>query len=77
MCVGRMAPCGEVLERWHLTDELLRQLGEYVVSVIKVMGPSFLELVAEDIGMEWERGGWGGRDGCGPYIHTSVYHENS
>jgi hypothetical protein len=31
-------------------SELLRELGQYVVAVVKAMGPSFLELVAEDIG---------------------------
>ena len=40
----------KVLDRWHQADELLRGLGEYVVSVIEAIGPSFLELVAEDIG---------------------------
>ena len=39
----------EVLAKWHTPEELLRQLAEYVMNVVKAMGPSFLELVAEDI----------------------------
>ena len=43
------ARAGEVLNRWHAEKELLQQLAQYASSVIKAMGPSFLELVAIDI----------------------------